>query len=192
LTTSERSQAQSVYQDSIDYEKVAIAAGSVGSTGSTRTIGNTIYREDDESQGNTSALTPEGLNTLIHKLGHVWQYQHGGAEYIPNALQAQGESLVFTLGLDDTYNWRRAVLQQKEWKDWNAEQQAEAMEDYYKAQQRIQAAEAAGQSPAPEDEQTVKTLERYVSKVRSGIGAPGGPSEELGDFEPPSGDSAPA
>jgi len=193
LTASERSQAQSIYQDSIDYDKVAIAAGSVGSAGSTRTIGNTIYMEDDEFQDNTSTLTPEGLNTLIHELGHVWQYQHGGLEYIPNALTAQAESTITTGDRNDAYNWRRAVGQQKEWKDWNAEQQAMAMEDYFKAEQRIKAAEAAGKSPALEDEQIVKTLEQYVSKVRSGKGAPGGPSDEPGDYVPPNGgDSAPA
>jgi hypothetical protein len=192
LTASERSKAESVYQDSIDYDKVSITAGSVGSTGSTRTIGNTIYMEDDEFQGSTSELTADGLNTLIHELGHVWQYQHGGLDYIPNALKAQLESTIVTGDRNDAYDWRRAVKNNREWKDWNAEQQAEAMEDYFKAEQRIKAAQDAGNSPAPEDEQIVKTLEPYVGKVRSGVGAPGGPSDEPGDYEPSRGDTAPA
>jgi len=81
----------------------------------------------------------------------------------------------------------------KEWKDWNAEQQAEAMADYFDADQRIEAAKAAGSRPAPKDLEIVRTLEQYRSDVRSGKGAPGGPSEELGDFVlPQGGDSAPA
>ena len=88
---------------------------------------------------------------------------------------------------NDAYDWRRAVRQGKEWKDWNAEQQAMAMQDYFEANKRIEAAKADGRSPSLDDDQTVKTLEPYVSKVRSGKGAPGGPSDEPGDFEPPQG-----
>jgi hypothetical protein len=79
------------------------------------------------------------------------------------------------------------VAEGKEWKDWNAEQQAMAMEDYFKADERIEAAKAAGNNPDPEDVQVVRTLEQYRTYVRSGKGAPGGPSEELGDFVLPQG-----
>ncbi len=188
LSGAERSQAYSVYQDSIDYDQVTIVAGGLGSIGDySRTIGNSIYLKDDEFDGNTSNLSSSGMNTLIHELGHVWQYQHGGAAYIPNALGAQLGAKIATGDSSNAYKWRDAWKQGLEWKDWNAEQQAEAMEDYYKAKQRIDAG-----TPNPSDQQTVTILEPYVGKVRSGKGAPGGPSEEPGDYEVPKGDKAPA
>lgn len=193
LTEYERTQAQKIYQDSIDYDKVSIAAGSLGSVGASRTIGNTICLQDEEFQDNTSSLKPEGLSTLIHELGHVWQYQHGGVEYIPDALWAQAASTVATGDRDGAYDWRKAVQEGKDWKDWNAEQQAEAMAAYFKADQRIEAAKAAGSNPKSKDMEVVRTLEQYRTYVRSGKGAPGGPSAELGDFVPSQGgDSAPA
>jgi hypothetical protein len=167
LTSKERSLAKSVYQDSIDYDEVAIEAGSIGSAGSTRTGGNTIYMLDNEFADNTSELTADGLNTLIHELGHVWQYQHGGVAYIPDALGSQFKAWLETGDRNNAYKWRDAVKQHLNWEDWNAEQQAEAMEDYFKAKQRIDAGK-----PEPDDQDTVTTLEPYVGKVRGGQGAP--------------------
>jgi hypothetical protein len=187
LSGPERSNAQSVYQDSIDYDKVSIVGGSVAATGATRTIGNSIYMEDELFDGNTSNLTAKGMTTLIHELGHVWQYQHGGLEYIPNSLKAQAEAAAFDGDRDEAYKWRKALNAGKPWAEWNAEQQAEAMEDYYEAKQRLD----AGQ-PQPGDDETVRTLGLYVSQVRSGLGAPGGPAAGPGDYEAPKGDSAPA
>lgn len=190
LTGPERRQAQKIYQDSIDYDKVSIAAGSLGSAGASRTFGNTICLQDEKFEDYTSSLTTKGLSTLIHELGHVWQYQHGGLAYIPDALQAQAASTIATGDRNAAYDWRSAVQDGKEWKDWNAEQQAEAMEDYFKADQHIEAAKAAGSNPQPTDMEVVRTLERYRRYVCSGKGAPGGPSEELGDFVlPRDGDS---
>jgi hypothetical protein len=176
LTASERSTARGVYQDAIDYDKVAVIAGSIGSAGApARTIGNSLYMADDQFVKGSSNLTPGGMTTLIHELGHVWQYQNGGAGYIPSALGAQLEAWVTTGDRGSAYNWREAVQQHLDWKDWNAEQQAEAMEDYYKAKQRID----AGQ-PRADDGETVRTLEPYVGNVRAGQGAPQMPEVRSG------------
>jgi peptidoglycan hydrolase-like protein with peptidoglycan-binding domain len=194
LTADERTQAKKIYIDSIDYDKVSIAAGSLGSVGASRTLGNTICMEDENFEDNTSSLNDKGLGTLIHELGHVWQYQHGGVAYIPDALGAQAESAVTTGERSGAYVWRTALQEGKEWEDWNAEQQAQAMEDYFRATQRIEAAEAAGRDPHPDDMEVVRTLERYRRNVLSGQGAPGGsePSMGMGDFVPlQSGDSIP-
>lgn len=193
LTADERGEAQKIYQDSIDYDKVTIKAGSLGSAGASRTIGNTICLVDEKFHDNTDSLTPEGLATLIHELGHVWQYQHGGATYAADALWAQAVAVVTTGDRNDAYDWRRAVREGTDWKDWNAEQQAEAMEAYFIADTRIEAAKAAGTAPDPADVDVVRTLEKYRTRVRSGQGAPGGPSRELGDFVlPRPGDSGSA
>lgn len=184
LNEDERREAKKVYQDSIDYDKVTIAAGSMGSAGGvSRTIGNTICLADEEFEGNKDELTKYGLATLIHELGHVWQYQHGGAAYGADALYAQAVAVVTTGDRNNAYDWRRAVNEGKDWKDWNAEQQAAAMEAYFMADASI-AATAAGNAPDPAAVEVVRTLEKYRSHVLRGQGAPGGPSEQLGDFVP--------
>jgi hypothetical protein len=167
LTAAERASAQSVYQDAIDYDKVTIVGGSLVATGATRTVGNSIYFEAEYFDGNTSNLTPAGMNTLIHELGHVWQFQHEGAGYIPSALGSQLAAVVTTGDRNNAYDWQKAIDEGLPWEKWNAEQQAEAMEAYYEAKQRID----AGNSD-PGDTQTVAELEPYVGKVRSGQGAP--------------------
>ena len=171
LSGGERTQAQGVYQDSIEYDKVTITGGSViGST--SRTLGNSIYLEDDEFEKGKSTLSGSGMNTLIHELGHVWQYQHGGGAYIPNALGAQLGAYIKTGDRSNAYKWRDAQAQNLPWADWNAEQQAEAMEDYYKAKQRVDKAQQRGEEPNPTDANTIATLEPHVGEVRGGRGAP--------------------
>jgi hypothetical protein len=177
LTPEELADAQDIYQDSLDFSKVSISGNSALSSGATRTIGNTIYFEDDEFDGNTSVLTPGGRSTLIHELGHVWQYQHGGMEYIPNALGAQAAAYIATGDRSNAYVWRNALNQGLPWAEWNAEQQAEAIQDYHDAKGRIAANQAQ-----PADQQTVQELEPYIGQVRNGLGAPGGPSQAPGDY----------
>ncbi len=181
LTPEETGDARDIYQDSLDFSKVTIAGHSALSSGATRTIGNTIYFEDDEFDSNTSTLTPVGRSTLIHELGHVWQYQHGGLDYIPNALGAQAAAVITTGERGNAYKWRDALDQGRPWAEWNAEQQAEAIQAYHDAKRRIAAKEAE-----PADDETVKALEPYIGQVRNGLGAPGGPSQAPGDY--PEGD----
>jgi uncharacterized protein YjdB len=173
LTADEISDAKSVYQDSIDYSKVKVVSGGLGSVGSSRTIGNTIAMTPKEFEPNSTELTGDGRKTLIHELGHVWQFQHGGAAYIPNALGAQLKSTIKTGDRNDAYVWRRAHKDGLPWEKWNAEQQASAMEDYHQAKKRIAAGDPKPDDAPCSDEETVKILEPYVGKVRDGKGAPG-------------------
>src|SRR5262249_44382137 len=155
--------------------------GSLGSAGApARTIGNSIYMADEQFMPGTSNLTPGGMSTLIHELGHVWQFQTKGAGYIPNALGAQLEAYLTTGDRNNAYDWERAAAQQLEWENWNAEQQAEAMEAYFRAKRRIKAAEDAGDPPTAEDQETVAKLEPYVGKVRAKQGAPEMPEMRTG------------
>ena len=55
------------------------------STGAPKTLGNVIHLRSDWGHfvGDTLDLTEEGRLTLIHEMGHVWQYQNGGLAHIP-------------------------------------------------------------------------------------------------------------
>jgi hypothetical protein len=63
---------------------------------------------------------------FIHELVHVWQYQKFGAGYISNALKAQ----VSKEGYNYAYNigWEKS----NSIHDFNAEQQADLVQDYYR------------------------------------------------------------
>ncbi|MCI0684309.1 MAG: Ig-like domain-containing protein [Gemmataceae bacterium] len=166
LNAAERSKAQSLFQNSLDYDQVTIFSGGLGPafTGA-RTIGNKVYIRAKFFKENSTELTPKGMELLIHELGHVWQYQHGGLAYIPNALAAQATGKAYRNA------WRRVLS--KPWEEWNAEQQAEALEDYARAKERVDAAKSDGQTPVTADLDMVRDLQPYVDKARAGKGAPG-------------------
>ena len=61
---------------------------------------------------------------IIHELVHVWQYQHGGWGYVPNALWSQ------TVG--DGYDFAKALRQGKPWAKMNPEQQAQMIQEAFR------------------------------------------------------------
>lgn len=104
-----------VYGDSIDYDAIVIKEGDAGlfSTNDRPFAhGNTIYMK-----GRT--ITPE---ILVHEVGHVWQYQNGGSDYMTEALWSQQ----FGHG----YAWEDSVPQTP-WEDLEPEQQSELLGTAY-------------------------------------------------------------
>ncbi len=68
---------------------------------------------------------------LIHELVHVWQYEKMGAVYIPRALQAQKSGMGYNYG---------GVENLKKFKcldDFNLEQQADIIADYFRIKQGL-------------------------------------------------------
>ena len=129
LSGPEREYLRGIFLDSLNYDAVRIERGSALAVGGrARTAENTIGLLDRDFVGNTLNLAPSGLATLAHEMGHVWQYQNGGLDYIPSSLvpQAFGDSP--GRGRNNTaYNWPDAVSNHVRWEDWNAEQQAECI-----------------------------------------------------------------
>ncbi|WP_224240723.1 hypothetical protein [Hyalangium gracile] len=74
--------------------------------------------------GKAYAYPSQYVSIIVHELVHVWQYQHGGWGYIPNALWAQ------TLG--DGYDFAKALRQGKPWTKMNPEQQAQMIQDAFR------------------------------------------------------------
>ena len=64
-------------------------------------------------------ITPE---LLIHEVAHVWQSQHGGADYMTEALWSQQYG--------HGYDWQASVPQTP-WERLEPEQQAELLETVY-------------------------------------------------------------
>ncbi len=67
---------------------------------------------------------------LIHELMHVWQYHHLGMVYIPRALAAQRSREGYDYGGADALY--EAFRNNKKLLDFNYEQQADIIEDYFR------------------------------------------------------------
>jgi len=169
LTETEIKYAKDVYVDSIDYSEITITRDSVLALGAPRTIGNTIHLKSSwgHFEQDTLELTEQGLLTLIHEMGHVWQYQNGGLAYIPDSLWAQFKAAVSGGDRGKAYNWRAAHDAKIPWEDWNPEQQAGAIEDYNKLLRKQKAGNAT-----PDDLHVLSILLPYIEKVRRREGAP--------------------
>jgi hypothetical protein len=162
LTSSELSDAKLIFGDSIDYTKVLVDGGSVGSVGASRTIGNTVHLTSNLFKAGTSETTTEGKRILVHELTHVWQYQHQGWTYAPKAIWAQLKAAVGDGDRNGAYDWKSLVAKGVPWDEWNPEAQAEAVEDYNKALHFAKAGNAT-----PEDYETLDALAKYVRNVGS-------------------------
>ncbi|MGB9180925.1 MAG: DUF4157 domain-containing protein [Pyrinomonadaceae bacterium] len=167
LTPDERKYAHDIYLESIDYDAITITKASMMTIGApARTIGNTIHMEAGYFKPDTMTLTEDGMLTLIHEMGHVWQYQNGGLEYIVSSLGAQ-----ITMGRNEAYVWQKAYADNIPWEEWNAEQQAQAIEDYNKALRKTK--EKDEYPERLEDIHTIAILQPFIDKVRNREGAPG-------------------
>jgi hypothetical protein len=184
LTEDERAYARRTYGESVNLDDVDVVHDSIFSTGCTRTIGNSIYVRDGEyERPDTSDNSMEGdTNTVLtHEMGHVWQYQNGGMGYAVDALWNQARAALGGGDRGGAYNWRDAQGKGVPWDQWNAEQQAEAMQEYNYARTAAEALEARvanGETLTPEEQQTLAshratttTLQPHVDSVRAGQGA---------------------
>ena len=169
LTPEEIEYAREIYLDSVDYTQIRITRDSTLAVGAPRTIGNTIHLKSDwgHFRGDTLELSEQGRLTLIHEMGHVWQYQHGGLAYIPLSLIAQLRAAVHGGDRGAAYDWRSAHQAGIPWQDWNPEQQAEAIEDYNKLLRKSQ-----DETATPAELHELSVLLPYIEMVRRGEGAP--------------------
>jgi len=178
LSGPEVQYAKDIFKDSIDYSQITITRDSMLSAGAPRTIGNTIHLRSDwgHFKNDTMDLTQHGLETLIHEMGHVWQYQNGGLAYIPESLWAQFKVWVKGKSRNAAYDWRAAHAAGLPWEKWNPEQQAEAIEDYNKLLRKSK----DGTATVPELAE-LSTLVPYMQNVWQRRGAPHFETPDLKD-----------
>ena len=120
LTGTEIAELRKVYGNSIDYSRVKIKEGSAGLfslPGRPFTHGDTIYIP-------TNSLPPS-TDLVVHEMAHVWQHQHGGTDYMSEALWAQN--------FGDGYDFEKGINEGKSWGELNPEQQAELLQTAYRS-----------------------------------------------------------
>jgi hypothetical protein len=130
LDPAEIANLQKIFGNSIDYSKVEIVEGNLGTIGALSqgrafTVGNTIYVPGVPL---AKRRKPAGEALLAHETVHVWQFQSSGAGYIPSSIWARA-----TRGEQAAYSWQKDVDSGKAWHELNSEQQGQLIEDAFKA-----------------------------------------------------------
>jgi hypothetical protein len=129
LTGDERAYLETIYGDSIDYDMIRVKRGGpLTNVMAPHTVGNTVYMPDDQFDKN-GKLTASGLETLGHEVGHVWQNQNGGGDYIGNALGAQAWAWITGGDRNGAYDWQAALADGESFESMNDEERAHVMED---------------------------------------------------------------
>jgi hypothetical protein len=118
----EKELARSVFGDSIQYQRVRIDEYAL--------IGPRQYRICYVSANTVNTWGGMENSLLVHELAHVWQYQHLGLVYIPRALRAQRSKAGYNYG--GVAQLQRYQTQGKTIFDFNLEQQADIVSDYYR------------------------------------------------------------
>jgi len=155
LTAAEITELRKVYGDSIGYGRVRIKEGNAGLL----SLGGRPFTHGDIVLV-PSRWLPLSTDLLVHELGHVWQHQNGGTDYMSEALWAQS--------FGDGYDFEKGLREGRDWSELNPEQQAEF----------IQVAHASGFFNGASGtfvyngvDYTAK-LQAAVQQVRNGQGAP--------------------
>ena len=129
LTPVEEAYARKVFGNSINFHNVEISDG-LG-------IGNAEYTTKGWSHwhvhlgplGFHDAIGPGVVATFIHELTHVWQSQHATISFMFMVRSGLGQvkNIILRRGRNATYNYTLG----KTWSDYNVEQQAQIVEDWY-------------------------------------------------------------
>lgn len=155
LKDSEIAELRKVYGDSIDYSSVRLKEGNVGlfgMSGRAFTHGNTIYIPKESM--------PLTTDLLVHEMGHVWQHQNGGTDYMSEALWAQN--------VGDGYDFEKGISQGKSWSQLNPEQQSELLQQAYASG----FFDAPGQKFEYNGHDYTAYLNQALEQIRRGDGAP--------------------
>jgi hypothetical protein len=140
LSKSEREYLRNVYGDSINLEDIRIHKGNLTNQMgmAAHCVGNDIYLPDegpDNCFNADGSLNEKGLQTLMHEAGHVYQAQHGGNDYIHEALLSNAKGMVDSGNRNAAYDWTVPFREGKPFNEWNPEAQAEFLETMGRARQ---------------------------------------------------------
>lgn len=125
LTPLEKKEALSIFGDSINYSKVLIDEYSLiawlGAKINKRSgMGVTTFHTINFNQKIRPTAGSSDMKWLIHELTHIAQMEHAGSQYLVEAFHAQAtEGYCYILG------------EKPHLRDYNREQQASIVADYY-------------------------------------------------------------
>ncbi|ASJ74847.1 hypothetical protein [Granulosicoccus antarcticus] len=127
LSQNEIDYLRPIFGNSIDYSEVTVQSGGVKELLNMRAnvVGNDIFMSEDDFADGGPGLTDAGLVTLGHEMGHIWQFQTQGPEYIHTALADQENHGSQGVGTGEAYDWLHVADQGVSFSDMGPERQAE-------------------------------------------------------------------
>lgn len=130
LTAQEKDLLYSVYKDSLDYDAIRIRdGGSSHMVMPSHVINNNIYfKELGPLYNSDGTLTWDG-QTFVHEAGHVWQYQHGGGDYLHKAFFANAKYAITEGDRNKAYEWKDLAAKGVPFPGLNPEQQATVIDN---------------------------------------------------------------
>lgn len=169
LTADEIASFGGVFGDSLDLQRIRLTRDHPLSFYAPKTLGNTIHLRSDWGlfAGWGLELSERGRSVMVHELVHAWQYQNGGLAYVPGSVIAQHAAWRRAGSRAGAYAWRGAAQAELPWRQWNPEQQAQSVQDWWDARVRLER-----DDPRAGDRALVRQLAPMVGHVRAGEGAP--------------------
>jgi hypothetical protein len=146
LSDAEKNDLQAVFGESVDLDQIRIRVDDPSNQlgMAPHAVGNTIYMPSSVTAADGTVivlvnpdgtLTDDGKVVLAHEVGHVWQSQNGGGDYMGTAICAQCTALATSIasGQDPSasaaYDWRAQAALGVPFDELTPEQQAALMED---------------------------------------------------------------
>jgi len=172
LRDNEIQTLKQIYGDAIDYDVVRVKDGGVTDWlgMAAHVVGNTVYLPSSNFNAD-GTLNAEGMDTLMHEAGHVWQNQNGGGDYIHKALLAQTIASISGGSRNGAYDWRQALDGGTPFNELNPEEQAQLGRDIGRALQDDGQVTARDFSPALTGSELAYVLDAW-NKFKRGEGAP--------------------
>jgi hypothetical protein len=130
LSAKEGNEARRVFMGSLQTSRVEISDSIGFGNRPWTSVGIWTYTLNLGPEGYKDAAAPNWAPTLIHELTHVWQGQNGtlGFGYMLKSVGCQCRAFVTKGDTSAAYQYEVG----KDWDDYNVEQQASIVEDWYR------------------------------------------------------------
>ncbi len=130
LGERDRAVLRSVFADSLAVDRIRWVINAVEPDAPPRTVGNTLVLPPDlDPRDEEARMAPDFLPTLVHEAAHVWQYQHGGAGYVVDAMQHQLTAYARTGDRGTAYRYE--LTEATRFADLPSEPQAQLVMEWY-------------------------------------------------------------
>ena len=130
LTGAEIRLARSVFRDSIDYARVTVHARRYvffQPAASGMTPNGNVYACGDAHRADYASCDIDRRAFFIHEMAHVWQHQNRVLRVRTSAVR-----LMIRHGFRYAHAYRYTLTRDRDLLDYNLEQQASIIEDYYR------------------------------------------------------------
>jgi hypothetical protein len=169
LTQTELQAGRAIYGDAIDWDKVRIVQGGIVAEILERNGGRAFVPGNFIIAPENFAQAVNGRDVLIHELMHVYQYQRGGLSYAIESIHGQATEGRGFYNYGGPDGLLRALEKGKSFRDFNVEQQAMIIQDYYRLINWLPTTAWGVRFGDPQRRNTYRRIyEVYIEQMRRG------------------------